>query len=141
MANAEKTSSGSDIDEKKRKRKLSNRESARRSRLKKQKLMEETIQEISSLERRIKESSERCKVVRQRLDSVEYENAVLISEKMWLSSYISDLENMMVTTSLTLTHGDGDDQNAKAEMAAGDCRRRPWQLGCDSLQPMASFKT
>ncbi|KAF2539699.1 hypothetical protein F2Q68_00018780 [Brassica cretica] len=32
MANAEKTSSGSDIDEKKRKRKLSNRESARRSR-------------------------------------------------------------------------------------------------------------
>ncbi|CAA7058808.1 unnamed protein product [Microthlaspi erraticum] len=141
MANAEKTSSGSDIDEKKRKRKLSNRESARRSRLKKQKLMEETIQEITTLERRIKESRQRCVVVKQKLDAVEYENAVLGSEKTWLSSYINDLENMMPTTSLTLTHGGGDGQNANAEMAAGDCRRRPWQLGRDSLQPMASFKT
>lgn len=150
MANAEKTSSGSDnIDEKKRKRKLSNRESARRSRLKKQKLMEDTIHEISSLERRIKENSERCRVVKQRLDSVESENAVLRSEKIWLSSYVSDLENMVATTSLTLTQSggggggcDGDDQNANAEIAVGDCRqRRPWKLSCDSLQPMASFKT
>ncbi|KAG7533563.1 Basic-leucine zipper domain [Arabidopsis thaliana x Arabidopsis arenosa] len=149
MANAERTSSGSDIDEKKRKRKLSNRESARRSRLKKQKLMEDTIHEISSLERRIKENSERCRVVKQRLDSVESENAVLKSEKIWLSSYVSDLENMIATTSLTLTQnggggggGDcGDDQNANAEIAVGDCRRRPWKLSCDSLQPIASFKT
>ncbi|CAL9242830.1 unnamed protein product [Arabidopsis halleri] len=147
MANAERTSSGSDIDEKKRKRKLSNRESARRSRLKKQKLMEDTIHEISSLERRIKENSERCRVVKQRLDSVESENAVLKSEKIWLSNYVSDLENMIATTSLTLTQnggggGDcGDDQNANAEIAVGDCRRRPWKLSCDSLQPIASFKT
>lgn len=141
MANAEKTSSGSDIDEKKRKRKLSNRESARRSRLKKQKLMEDTIHEISNLERRIKENSERCRVARQRLDSVESENAVLRSEKTWLSSYVSDLENMIATRSLTLTQSGGGDQNANAEIAAGDCRRRPWQLGCDSLQPIAFFKT
>ncbi|ESQ32348.1 hypothetical protein EUTSA_v10005532mg [Eutrema salsugineum] len=141
MANAEKTSSGSDIDEKKRKRKLSNRESARRSRLKKQKLMEDTINEISSLERRIKENSERYRAAKQRLDSVESENAVLKSEKTWLSSYVSDLENMIATTSLTLTQSGGDDQNANAEIAAGDCRRRPWQLSCDSLQPVTSFKT
>lgn len=140
MANAEKTSSGSDIDEKKRKRKLSNRESARRSRLKKQKMMEDTIHEISTLERRIKEYSERCKVARRRLDSLESENAALRSEKTWLSSYVRDLENMMATsTSLTLTQSGGDDQNANAD---GDCRRRPWQqYGCDSLQPVASFKT
>ncbi|KAJ4877738.1 Basic leucine zipper 1 [Raphanus sativus] len=140
MANAEKTSSGSDIDEKKRKRKLSNRESARRSRLKKQKMMEDTIHEISTLERRIKEYSERCKVARRRLDSVESENAALRSEKTWLSSYVRDLEKMIdTTTSLTLTQSGGDDQNANAD---GDCRRRPWQqYGCDSLQPVASFKT
>ena len=145
MANAEKTSSGSDIDEKKRKRKLSNRESARRSRLKKQKLMEDTIHEISSLERRIKENSERCRAVKQRLDSVETENAGLRSEKIWLSSYVSDLENMIATTSLTLTQSGGgdcvDDQNANAGIAFGDCRRTPWKLSCGSLQPMASFKT
>ncbi|XP_010440575.1 PREDICTED: basic leucine zipper 1-like [Camelina sativa] len=150
MANAEKTttSSGSDIDEKKRKRKLSNRESARRSRLKKQKLMEDTIHEISSLERRIKENSERCRVVKDRLDSVETENAVLRSEKTWLSNYVSDLENMIAKTSLTLTQSGGgggdcdEDHNANAEIAVGDCRRRrPWKLSCDSLQPMASFKT
>ncbi|KAL1190948.1 Basic leucine zipper 1 [Cardamine amara subsp. amara] len=143
MANAAKTSSGSDdIDEKKRKRKLSNRESARRSRLKKQKLMEDTINEISTLERRIKEIRERCKVVRQRLDSVESENAVLISEKTWLSSYVSDLENMISSTSLTQTqNGGGDEQNANAEIAVGDCRSRPWQLGCDSIQPTSSFRT
>ncbi|EOA14152.1 hypothetical protein CARUB_v10027299mg [Capsella rubella] len=152
MANAEKTttSSGSDIDEKKRKRKLSNRESARRSRLKKQKQMEDTIHEISSLERRIKENGERCKVVKERLDSLETENALLRSEKTWLSSYVCDLENMIATTTLTLTHSgggggcDGDeDENANAEIAVGDCRRRrPWKLlSCDSLQPMASFKT
>ncbi|KAJ0253061.1 Basic leucine zipper 1 [Hirschfeldia incana] len=140
MASAEKTSSGSDIDEKKRKRKLSNRESARRSRLKKQKMMEDTIHEISTLERRIKEYSERCIVARRRLDSVESENAALRSEKTWLSSYVRDLENMMATTtSLTLTQSGCDDQNANAD---GDCRRRPWQqYGCDSLQPVASFKT
>ncbi|VVA96687.1 unnamed protein product [Arabis nemorensis] len=141
MANAEKTSSGSDIDEKKRKRKLSNRESARRSRLKKQKLMEDTIHEISTLERRIKENSERCRAVRQRLDSVESENGVLRSEKTWLSSYVSDLENMIATRSLNLTQSDGSGQNANAEIASGDCRGRPWQLGCDSLKPIAFFKT
>ncbi|CAN6876767.1 unnamed protein product, partial [Brassica oleracea] len=127
MANAEKTSSGSDIDEKKRKRKLSNRESARRSRLKKQKLMEDTIIEISTLERRIKENNERCKVARRRLDSLESENVALRSEKTWLLSYVSDLENMIATTSLTLTHSGGDDENVNVEIAAGDCRRRPWQ--------------
>ncbi|KFK26588.1 hypothetical protein AALP_AA8G268300 [Arabis alpina] len=144
MANAEKTSSGSDIDEKKRKRKLSNRESARRSRLKKQKLMEDTIHEISTLERRIKENSERCRVVGQRLDSLESENAALRSEKTWLSTYVSDLENMIATRSLTLTQsggGDGSHQNANAEIPSGDCRRGPWQLGCDSLKPIAFFKT
>lgn len=143
MANAEKTNPGSDIDEKKRKRKISNRESARRSRLKKQKLMEDTIHEISTLEIRIKENRERYRVVRQRLDLVESVNAVLRSEKTWLSSYVSDLENMIVTTSnLTVTEsGGGDEQNANAEIAVGDCRSRPWQLGCDSLQPAASFKT
>ncbi|CAN6911587.1 unnamed protein product [Brassica oleracea] len=125
MANAEKTSSGSDIDEKKRKRKLSNRESARRSRLKKQKLMEDTIIEISTLERRIKENNERCKVARRRLDSLESENVALRSEKTWLLSYVSDLENMIATTSLTLTHSGGDDENVNVEIAAGDCRRRP----------------
>ncbi|CAN7080170.1 unnamed protein product [Brassica oleracea var. botrytis] len=125
MANAEKTSSGSDIDEKKRKRKLSNRESARRSRLKKQKLMEDTIIEISTLERRIKENIERCKVARRRLDSLESENVALRSEKTWLLSYVSDLENMIATTSLTLTHSGGDDENVNVEIAAGDCRRRP----------------
>ena len=139
MANAEKTSSGSDIDEKKRKRKLSNRESARRSRLKKQKLMEDTIIEISTLERRIKENNERCKVARRRLDSLESENVALRSEKTWLLSYVSDLENMIATTSLTLTQSGGDEQEANAD---GDCRRRPWQqYGSDSLQPVASFKT
>ncbi|XP_013595315.1 PREDICTED: basic leucine zipper 1-like [Brassica oleracea var. oleracea] len=142
MANAEKTSSGSDIDEKKRKRKLSNRESARRSRLKKQKLMEDTIIEISTLERRIKENNERCKVARRRLDSLESENVALRSEKTWLLSYVSDLENMIATTSLTLTHSGGDDENVNVEIAAGDCRRRPWQeYSCGSLQTLASFKT
>ncbi|CAN7025404.1 hypothetical protein BRARA_F02932 [Brassica rapa] len=142
MANAEKTSSGSDIDEKKRKRKLSNRESARRSRLKKQKLMEDTIIEISALERRIKENTERCKVARRRLDSLESENVSLRSEKTWLLNYVSDLENMIATTSLTLTHSGGDDENVNAEIAVGDCRRRPWQeYSCGSLQTLASFKT
>ena len=142
MANAEKTSSGSDIDEKKRKRKLSNRESARRSRLKKQKMMEDTIHEISTLERRIKEYSERCKVAKRRLDSLESENVSLRSEKTWLLNYVSDLENMIATTSLTLMHSGGDDENVSVEIAAGDCRRGPMhEYGCGSLQTLASFKT
>ncbi|CAH8298889.1 unnamed protein product [Eruca vesicaria subsp. sativa] len=146
MANVEKTSSGSDIDEKKRKRKLSNRESARRSRLKKQKIMQDTINEISALERRIKENSERCKVARRRLDSLESENAVLKSEKTWLSRYVEDLESMIAlspTTTLTLTQSGGDDENVNAEIAAGDCRGGPWhEYGCGgSLQALASFKT
>ncbi|XP_010546983.1 PREDICTED: basic leucine zipper 1 [Tarenaya hassleriana] len=138
------TSSGSDndgryatMDEKKRKRMISNRESARRSRLKKQKQMEDMIREISTLERKIKENNDKCRFMSQTLTTIESENKFLMSEKKRLTNYLAKLEK--------ITEKSTQDSDQNAESAVGDCRRT-WPLGFSvgsdgfgSLQPAMSY--
>ncbi|EEF43071.1 Ocs element-binding factor, putative [Ricinus communis] len=95
-------SSGSDvdapkvmIDEKKRKRMISNRESARRSRMKKQKHMEDLISEKAELERKLHEDNQKCKAILQAHLVLESENKVLRAKKMELIQHLNCLHQIL----------------------------------------------
>lgn len=79
------------MDEKKRKRMLSNRESARRSRMKKQKLSEDLIGEVSRLENLNKEIKQSIDVTTQGYQNYVSENNVLMAQKMELVDRLNSL--------------------------------------------------
>ncbi|KAL5782159.1 hypothetical protein ACOSP7_007188 [Xanthoceras sorbifolium] len=79
------------MDEKKRKRMQSNRESARRSRLKREKRIKDLISEIAALKEQILEGNKRCNDVTQKTQVLLSENDTLNSEKKKLAHYLSNL--------------------------------------------------
>ncbi|EOY06700.1 hypothetical protein QUC31_016139 [Theobroma cacao] len=95
------TSSGSEadarcmaMDEKKRKRMLSNRESARRSRMKKQKLLEDLVREVASLNVEICRNADNYEILMQKTFVLESENNLLKAQKLELAQYLRNLELM-----------------------------------------------
>ncbi|KAK8497346.1 hypothetical protein V6N11_018766 [Hibiscus sabdariffa] len=91
---------GMDIDEKKRKRMLSNRESARRSRMKKQKLLEDLVTETASLKVEIYHNANKYEVLMQKTASLESENKGLKVQQMELAQYLRKLEMMQARMEL-----------------------------------------
>ncbi|KAE8734237.1 Heme oxygenase-like, multi-helical [Hibiscus syriacus] len=83
---------GMNVDEKKRKRMISNRESARRSRMKKQKLLEDLATEIGSLKVEIHNNAEKCEVLMQKTVALDCENNGLRAQQMELGQYLRKLE-------------------------------------------------
>ncbi|KAJ4770212.1 Basic-leucine zipper (bZIP) transcription factor family protein [Rhynchospora pubera] len=72
-------------DERKRKRMVSNRESARRSRMKKQQHLEELVGEVARLESENAQSEMHANLLTERYSKVEAENAVLRAEAAQLA--------------------------------------------------------
>ncbi|XVF62466.1 hypothetical protein PTKIN_Ptkin09bG0010100 [Pterospermum kingtungense] len=93
-------SSGSKADEKKRKRMLSNRESARRSRMKKQKLLEDLVREVASLQVEIKRKTDNYEVLMQNTAVLESENNLLETQKIRLAQYLRKLEQWQMNLML-----------------------------------------
>ena len=83
------------MDEKKRKRMLSNRESARRSRMKKQKLGEDLINEISRLQNSNKELVQKIDFTTQGYQNFAAENNVLMAQKMELVDRLNSLNFLL----------------------------------------------
>ncbi|KAJ9681758.1 hypothetical protein PVL29_017911 [Vitis rotundifolia] len=79
------------MDEKKRRRMLSNRESARRSRMKKQKLSEDLISEVSRLQNLNKEIKQTIDATTQGYRNFVSENNVLVAQKMELVDRLNSL--------------------------------------------------
>ncbi|KAI9196720.1 hypothetical protein LWI28_026425 [Acer negundo] len=79
------------MDEKKMKRMQSNRESARRSRLKREKRIKDLINEIATLKEQILEGKKRCNDVTHKTRALLSENNTLKSEKKKLAHYLSNL--------------------------------------------------
>ncbi|KAK3188453.1 hypothetical protein Dsin_028014 [Dipteronia sinensis] len=79
------------MDEKKRKRMQSNRESARRSRIKREKRIKDLINETATLKEQILEAKKRCNDVTHKTRALLSQNNTLNSEKNKLAHYLSNL--------------------------------------------------
>ncbi|MBA0610160.1 hypothetical protein Godav_011043 [Gossypium davidsonii] len=83
------------IDERKRKRMLSNRESARRSRMKKRKLMEDLGNEVSLLQKENSRLSKEINASTQRYIEMESANNLLRAEAMGLTERLRSLNSVL----------------------------------------------
>lgn len=102
MQQPQQLSSGSDsdpkyanMDERKRKRMISNRESARRSRMKKQQHMDEMLKEVNELKSQNSGLSQKTDVVSQLYIGVESENNVLRAQVIELTDRLRSLNSVL----------------------------------------------
>ncbi|KAF2302131.1 hypothetical protein GH714_032888 [Hevea brasiliensis] len=89
--------SNASIDEKKRKRMTSNRESARRSRMRRQKKVYDLINEKVELEKRLNEDNHKYVAKCQIFLVLESENEVLRAKKMELIQYLKYLNQILIS--------------------------------------------
>ncbi|XP_050204055.1 bZIP transcription factor 53 [Mercurialis annua] len=129
------TSSGSDgdpryanVDERKRKRMISNRESARRSRQRKQKQMEDLINEAALLQNENSKLRQSADVSSQRYAEVKSANDVLKAQANELTDRLRSLNSVLQLV---------EDYSGFAVdiPEIPDPLLRPWQLPC-SVQPI-----
>ncbi|XP_039043056.1 bZIP transcription factor 53-like [Hibiscus syriacus] len=139
MATVQKPASSSDsdprsanIDDKKRKRMMSNRESARRSRAKKQKRLEDLVNEMSALQRENSQFAEKIKLATERFIEMESSNNVLRARETELTDRLNSL-NML----LLRLEGEGSGYAVDAPEIA-DPLMQPWQTPFPIIPIMAS---
>lgn len=137
MATVQKPASSSDsdpryanIDEKKRKRMLSNRESARRSRMKKQKLLEDLVNEVSALQKDNTQISAKIKFTTQRFVEMEASNSVLRVQILELTESLRSLNSVLHMVEAVSGH-------AVDIPEIPDPLMKPWQLPC-ATKPICS---
>ncbi|GKU87006.1 hypothetical protein SLEP1_g1468 [Rubroshorea leprosula] len=131
-------SSGSDtdpryevIDERKRKRMLSNRESAKRSRMKKQKQLEDLLNEVNTLKNENSQLVQSISIVSQRYAEIEGSNNILRAQAMELTERLESLNSMLQIL--------GDDNSLAMDIPEGpESLMEPWQLPCLVQPIMAS---
>lgn len=92
------------MDQRKRKRKESNRESARRSRMRKQKHMDDLIAEAERLKKENNEILTRVNMATQQIVKVEAENCILSAQMCELNQRLHSL-NDIINLINTTTHG------------------------------------
>ncbi|XWS31819.1 hypothetical protein CRYUN_Cryun23aG0109000 [Craigia yunnanensis] len=135
MASVQRPASSSDsdpryanIDERKRKRMLSNRESARRSRMRKQKQLEDLVNEVSALQKDNSQLSERINVTTQRYIEMESANNVLRAQAMELTERLQSLNSVLHIVEEVSGY-------AVDIPEILDPQLKPWQLPC-LIQPI-----
>ena len=102
MSARQAASSGSDsdpryanVDERKRKRMISNRDSARRSRMRKQKQMEDLVNEVSKLQNENNQLMQGINVAQQRYMEMESANNVLRAQAVELTERLRSLNSVL----------------------------------------------
>ncbi|KAB2056655.1 hypothetical protein ERO13_A11G110000v2 [Gossypium hirsutum] len=115
------------IDERKRKRMLSNRESARRSRMRKQKRLQDLVQEVNALQKDNSQISEKIGVATQYYIEMQSANNVLRAQAMELTERLRSLNSVLQVVE-------------EADGYAIDIPEipEPWQLPC-SIQPIMAL--
>ncbi|KAI9182417.1 hypothetical protein LWI28_025171 [Acer negundo] len=119
------------IDDRKRKRMISNRESARRSRMRKQKQMEGLVNETSQLESGNAMLKQNIDAARQRYIEMESANNVLRAQTMELTERLRSLNSVLQIW--------GEVSGLNVEIPeVPDPLMKPWQLPCPVQPIMAS---
>ncbi|CAJ2675638.1 unnamed protein product [Trifolium pratense] len=95
------------MDQRKRKRKQSNRESARRSRMRKQKHMDDLMVEVERLRNENNEIMTRMNMTTQHYLKIEAENCVLSAQMVELNQRLQSLNDIIniINTPTTITNG------------------------------------
>ncbi|OIW00500.1 hypothetical protein TanjilG_24230 [Lupinus angustifolius] len=83
------------MDQKKRKRMLSNRESARRSRMKKQKHLDDLIAQVDELNKENNQINTRVEITTQHYFKIEAENAIIRAQVEELSNRLQSLNEII----------------------------------------------
>ncbi|PPS14957.1 hypothetical protein GOBAR_AA05608 [Gossypium barbadense] len=120
----------SDSDERKRKRMLSNRESARRSRIRKQKQLEDLVNEVSALQKDNSQLSEKINVTTQRYAEMECANNVLRAQAMELTERLRSLNSVLYIVEVSGYAVDIPE--------IPDPLMKPWQIPCP-VQPIMAL--
>ncbi|KAL8527222.1 hypothetical protein ACS0TY_005195 [Phlomoides rotata] len=125
------SSPGSDMDERKRKRKLSNRESARRSRMRKQQHLDELVAQ----ENKIKQEN---KKLREMIDGASELYLNFASENNVLRAQVSELTDRLRSLNSVLQIASEVSGLALDIPAIPDTLLEPWQLPCPNQPIIAS---
>ncbi|KAH1130319.1 hypothetical protein J1N35_001697 [Gossypium stocksii] len=131
MATVQRSASSSDSDERKRKRMLSNRESARRSRIRKQKQLEDLVNEVSALQKDNSQLSEKINVATQRYAEMECANNVLRAQAMELTERLRSLNSVLHIVEEVSGY-------AVDIPEIPDPLMKPWQIPCP-VQPIMAL--
>lgn len=116
------------MDEKKRKRMISNRESARRSRMKKQELVQNMAKEINQLQMANKDIANKIDSTAQVYVVYKAENDVLRAQEMELAERLRSLNDILKNSGMM----------GEEILEFPDPLLRPWQLPCTAHQPIAA---
>lgn len=100
------------MEERKRKRMISNRESARRSRMRKQKHLDDLMAQVNQLRKENHEMINRINITTQHYMNVEADNSVLRAQANELSNRLQSLNKIIGCLN---NGGDGDDDDDDAE--------------------------
>lgn len=125
------------MNQRKKKRMLSNRESARRSRLRKQKHLDDLITQVSQLRKQNEQIVTALSITSQHYCGVESENSVLRTQMIELSNRLQSLNEI-------LYHINGSNNNNNNNgfgsefYETSDSMMRPWNLMGVSQPIMAS---
>lgn len=124
------SSPGSDVDERKRKRKLSNRESARRSRIRKQQHLDELIGQEQQLQ-------EENKKLREMIDGASQLYLNFASENNVLRAQVAELTDRLRSLNSVLQIASEVSGLAFDIPDIPDTLLEPWQLPCP-VQPITA---
>lgn len=132
-----RSGSGSDdglVDQRKRKRMLSNRESARRSRVRKQKHIDDLTAESNRIKNDNNHMRATINVTTERFVEIEAENSVLRAQVSELSQRLNSLNEIMTYMNST-TNGDNCTSNQCTSITSGtsglfefDYIENPWNM-------------
>ncbi|KAF9618184.1 hypothetical protein IFM89_000653 [Coptis chinensis] len=138
MASVQLVSSGSEgdgqyvmVDERKKRRMLSNRESARRSRMRKQQHLDELLNQVSQLQKENNEIVQHVNATTELYVQAESENNILRAQMMELSDRLQSLNSVLYIVEEVSGYSMDIPE-------IPDPLLKPWQLPCPSQPIMAS---
>ncbi|KFK35422.1 hypothetical protein AALP_AA5G282300 [Arabis alpina] len=113
-------------DERKRKRMISNRESARRSRMRKQKQLGDLINEVTVLKNDIGKINEQVDVATRRFMEMESKNDVMRAQALELTDRLRSLNSVIEMV----------EEISGQDLDKPEIPQNPWQIPCPLQQPI-----